>query len=428
MGHLADLEYWSTRTNASDTPKLLIAQLKGGKRIYAIERVQLKVYALCRLDNRVTVERLEALRPPRRCAEIPRLQPAVSQDDPWWKMAAVVQRGQITSFQDDGTRDGLAKELRLVVKRESEGYATTDAVDKACETQHALNTAPTRDIITTVSDPAVEPAGQLSTEAMLAMIRTHYLDALYISKTPLAYFAKGPLSRARAALLTNGSSSSHPSDYIQGLKSNVLSLAMLDKKYRESLPSIVQQMPTSRNSEDNLPMPTQNDERFLKSRKRKKVGRDGLFPGEEKNVSKWWMRTGDVRNNGGPEMSRDEERTHLLGEQRVRETKLQMILVLEVLALEAIPTGKSKNQHEGSTLDHAPESDDLKRKRAKKAQDLNVLLDLSIDRLCIWHSMAVEEKGDSGKVKISAQSVKTAAHDGSTDALRDFCSEVIIPL
>jgi hypothetical protein len=59
---------------------------------------------------------------------------------------------------------------------------------------------------------------------------------------------------------------------------------------------------------------------------------------------------------------------------------------------------------------------------------MNVLLELHLDRMCIWHAVTMEETS-------AADTAKTSSFSGNhlsgkkveSDAVRDFCTEVIIP-
>ena len=109
---------------------------------------------------------------------------------------------------------------------------------------------------------------------------------------------------------------------------------------------------------------------------------------------------------------------------RLRETQLQILLILEVMALESKPPEKINSE----IPKPAGEETNAPKKRTKKPQDLNVLLELHLDRLCIWHAVSMEESTAADSA--TASSFTDGHNSGKkvdSDAVRDFCTEVIIP-
>lgn len=184
----------------------------------------------------------------------------------------------------------------------------------------------------------------------------------------------------------------------------------MDTKYREGLPTILQ----------NMVLVLSEDERPKKRRSRKKkLGKNGLYPGEDEFIKKCW-RSRQVAERGGQqaELSKDEEIKRHVSELRLRETQLQILLILEAIFL------KNTTSQDGNNA--KDENSSGATKRAKKGEDLNVLLELLLDRLCIWHavsaaeSVVAESVGDTADKHLSGKKIES-------DALRDFCNEVIIP-
>lgn len=244
-------------------------------------------------------------------------------------------------------------------------------------------------------------------------------------KASLAYFAKGPLSRARALFNTNDVVSSDGLSLAEYLRKCILSLPTMDKKYKETLPNIVKELPIGVFSDDeNI---TATFRKKTRKKKSSKIGKDGLYPEEEVSVIRWWL---DRRNSvdGDDSSENREERVRIrMAEQRARETQLQIILLLETLALEA------------SNLEKASENDlmvvegrhsSCKKQKGKKLYDLNVLLDLQIDRLCIWQSMSIGEASPSThEGNTDSQATLRVSYEGRRcDVLRDFCVDVVLPL
>ncbi|GIC92038.1 uncharacterized protein Aud_008494 [Aspergillus udagawae] len=251
-----------------------------------------------------------------------------------------------------------------------------------------------------------------SPQELLDAMREHYLQALYISKTSVAYFAKGPLARCRAAFQASGSDSTNtPRHLADFYRESILAAKKMDLKYRETLPSTIRDVLLSTSDDD--------ARKKRKSRKRK-LGKNGLYPEEEGFIRKWW-RDRALADNGVPaESSRDAELKKHIADLRLRETQLQILLILETLALELSGPGETSKTHDYSEKP----SEDTRTKSKRKPQDLDVLLELHLDRLCIWHAVSTDDT-------VLAESAKS--FDSQTgkkiesDAVRDFCTEVIVP-
>ncbi|KAK4168619.1 DNA replication regulator SLD3-domain-containing protein, partial [Cladorrhinum sp. PSN259] len=268
-------------------------------------------------------------------------------------------------------------------------------------------------------DPLVQPTA----ETILNNIRTQYLEALYHSKGSLAYFAKGPLSRARAAFNLDLDSNLNMSDLIDFLKGLVVTTALIDKKYRETIPAIIDKMKIFfEDSED-----TQAKRRKRKPKK-PKIGKDGLYPAEVEHVRRWWIsHLPAARGDDESTISSTEMKYHISCLRR-RETELQMILILEISALEPLLEAKKVADNlllPGET--QAPNREASQELSAKKRGKHNfpTLIEVHADRLCIWQSITLDE------VKALAESQMPTEHEKServnSDPLRDFCVDIIIP-
>ena len=242
---------------------------------------------------------------------------------------------------------------------------------------------------------------------------------------------KGPLSRARAVFQREDTSSAGIDDLIQSLKSILLSLKVIDKKYREILPNILKEIPAGIVSEEeSSQIQTLLGDKIRKSKKRKKVGKEGLHPGEEEYVARWWISRDKSVDVGGPFETREEEIRTALVEQRARETKLQLILILEILALEASTTNVVTHHPSQSDLPQDDERISATKVKANQPHELGTLLNLLIDRLCIWQSMSVEAGlsiTESDRTS-SHRSMEHAPYHSNSERLKEFCVEVVIPL
>lgn len=196
----------------------------------------------------------------------------------------------------------------------------------------------------------------------------------------------------------------------------------MDLKYRESLPASVREAVLAV-SDDEAALTQKR--KTKKKKKKKKLGKNGLYPEEDEFVRKWWKDRNMVDASASTqEGSREAETKRHISDLRLRETQLQILLILEVMALESNPIEKKDLDN----VKPASEETSTPKKRTKKPQDLNVLLELHLDRLCIWHAVSMEETSGADSAKASSF---TDGHNSGkkveSDAVRDFCTEVIIP-
>lgn len=260
-------------------------------------------------------------------------------------------------------------------------------------------------------------------EGLLAGLKTQYLEALYVSKvcfsnslslsdilvmltvkTSLAYFAKGPLTRCRRAFESDGSS---PRELARHYRDMILPVKKMDQKYKETLPNKVHDVALVL-SED------ESRSKKRKSKKKNKLGKNGLYPEEDEFIRKWWKARRQSVDSGSRKA--DDAKRHI-SDLRLRETQLQILLVLETIHLESIAGS------EGGAANHADDGSASQSKK-KKQPELTVLLELLVDRLCIWHAVTDDPViPDTGEDGAGGQDPKNAERD----MLRDYCTEVIIP-
>ncbi|KAL8414118.1 hypothetical protein RB594_005370 [Gaeumannomyces avenae] len=252
-------------------------------------------------------------------------------------------------------------------------------------------------------------------------IRTQYLETLYHSMGSLAYFAKGPLSRARAAFNLNCDGNLDMSDLVGFLKSLVLTTILIDKKYLTTVPGVVEQM--------KLLVESSDEGRATRPKKRlpkkTRIGKDGLYPNEGDDVRRWWTRTRPELRDEETSVNPQQVRYHISCLRR-RETLLQLILILEILSLEGSqqiedPVDIRLPGLETPSSQGPAKSTDANKKKRNK-HNLPVLLDVHADRLCIWESTTLDE------VKALAESQsRTGEVRKSEKPLVDFCVDVILP-
>ena len=242
----------------------------------------------------------------------------------------------------------------------------------------------------------------------------------------MAYFAKGPLSRARAAFHLDWDSNLDMNDLVEFLKSLVMTTIVIDKKYRETLPEIVARMKSLHlDSENGTPKPKK------KKPKKPRLGKDGLYPGEIEHIRRWWASHQPVSTLDDEKRFTAVEHKYHISCLRRRETQLQMILVLEILALEPLALSKGTECQlpgmESQAASREPSQEPAVKKRNK--HNLPVLLDVHADRLCIWQSTTLDEVKAVAESQMPVEGAEGEKPDrANADPLRDFCVDIIVPL
>ncbi|EGP91941.1 unnamed protein product [Zymoseptoria tritici ST99CH_1A5] len=387
-----------------DETNLLVVEDEGEARLYAIERVQRRRYALCRLGAWVKTGDVEQrsnmdVRPD----QAPRKRHALKLENsgqPWWMSVAVEEKTE--DIHSDSVRGCLPA---LSMQRPRSAVAAGQSLvmpDDPALLPHSLDTA--EPDILKIPIPA---------EALEELTK-HYLDALYLSRTPLAYFTKGPLARARAAF------ASSPAELVTFLRGSILSSSVMDKKYREVIAEHVKEMP-SFDAEASATKPKSKRKRKWKAKRDK----SGFFVDEKDHVEQWWQKDDDSGGSPNAADSTDAVLKRRSPRLRNRETFMQIILILEILALEAgIPSTELSTANESQDADsQAQESQAAgeKKPRKKKEVDLPAVLESLIDRLCIWYSLET-----TTPIKPGANG-SGDSKDETSDDLKSFCTEVILP-
>ncbi|KAK3362742.1 DNA replication regulator SLD3-domain-containing protein [Lasiosphaeria hispida] len=281
-----------------------------------------------------------------------------------------------------------------------------------------------------VVDPplhADESLSQPTADDIFQSVRAQYLEALYHSMGSLAYFAKGPLSKARAAFHLDCDFNLDMNDLIDFLKSLVMTTVLIDKKYRETVPDILGKMTTLLEDSDNG---------ASKSKKRKpkksKLGKDGLYPFEDEHIKKWWITNKPAAVGDGEKTITSTETKYHVSCLRRRETQLQMILILEILALEPLrrPIEASEESQLPGTDSQPVAREESQEAAAKKRNknNLPVLLDVHADRLCIWQTTMTDEIKSLAESQVLPDGQHAEKPErANSDPLRDFCVDIIVP-
>ena len=140
--------------------------------------------------------------------------------------------------------------------------------------------------------------------------------------------------------------------------------------------------------------------------------------GEEFYVQRWLsMNFKDkILQSSDPALKRQTE------DLKIRETELQIILLLEILALtkDKIPPTEPEGDSKKKKL--KKKSSSKKKAKGTEPPDPSILLDLLLDRLCIWRSIGSLEPPAEGERPKSSHT-----KEGEEDRLKNFCMEVVMP-
>lgn len=397
---------------------MIAAEQKEEGRLYVVERAAKRVYALCRLGQWITKEtvtRLAQVQPKEVTSAAKRRITAPASTLPWWSRAAV-------DVPKERSQDHRRPASLLQFKAPQQ---VAKAIPNLQPTEAAQQT---KDIHTQrMTEPQKPSTGIADAEAQdpVEELARQYLDALYLSRTSLAYFAKGPLSRARSAITGGLDVSTASSNLIDLLRNSILPVNVMDKKFKDNLQALIKDLPLVTPSQDDKPAKSRRKKKFKPKR-----DKAGLFSNEHEYLEKWWRGEEIPGSMASPENTDTALRRRIPG-LRSRETYLQVIIILETLYLETtLKTTTSAVEQSSVTLDsQAVESQDAEsqvnlgttKRKGKKALDLRSLLETLLDRLCIWHDL------DTDAPTRSLLSEKETKHNEPSNELRDFCIEIIVP-
>ncbi|EGZ77576.1 hypothetical protein NEUTE2DRAFT_79264 [Neurospora tetrasperma FGSC 2509] len=421
---------------------ILLARSEANRMLYAIERESDGLYTLCKLGSWVDVDvlaqaatvvssqRMKSCKPSQLevVAPGPLITPQMYKETKRRKLAIEEIQSSLTRKRSNTT----------TTEQESLSHLPTPTSgspeSKSCESQCIAEPAevPTvsnkPDLPATLPHPAEDVLSQPTAEGIFQNIRMQYFEALYHSKGSLAYFAKGPLSRARAAFHLDCDSNLEMSQLIDFLRSFVMTTALIDKKYRETLPEIIGKMKTI--VEDSEQGHARSKPR-KKRVKRQKLGKDGLYPSEEEHIERWWVTHKPSTTQEDEKMVAATEAKHHISALRRRETQLQMIIILEILALEPLNrpvVATEDNELPGlETQETIGGTKSEGNKKKNKTANLPLLLDMHADRLCIWQSTTLDEVKALTESQPSAEEQEASAESNNSDPLRDFCVDIIVP-
>ncbi|KAF2120561.1 DNA replication regulator SLD3-domain-containing protein [Lophiotrema nucula] len=405
----------------TSSAKVLIARHETTKSLYAIERVQSRIFSLCKLAIWLKEKDVGDLWDPaymHMYPVLPRVEQIEGNGEQWWQLAAVT-----TAPEERPT-----KRTRISMLRPKEEPVEAKPPPVSTEQNTPFETKYSTTYMTDIS-PVLETGGP-SPQQQLESLVQQYLDATYLSKTSLAYFAKGPVARIRNAFTSPDEGAPPTYDLVAFLRLMLLSHKAGDKKYNHKLPEMIKAIPPGAFSDDEE---ADKSAKPKKSKKKIKLSREGVYPHEEEIVKKWWMSELPGAETYGEETI-DQRIKRRVGELRVRETLAQMILMLEIVALEALSTYKeppeevpaeAKTQNQDEMQETQAQVKTKKRKR--KLDDVKLQLDLLLDKLCIWQSVDKDEIFDFDMSPQRAGDADAQGRSGSKDRLQSFCVEVIVP-
>ncbi|KAH0844874.1 hypothetical protein AYO21_05795 [Fonsecaea monophora] len=264
-------------------------------------------------------------------------------------------------------------------------------------------------------------------------LRTQYFEHLYTSKTSLAFYVKGPLSRARAHVRSGGDPAKGIFELSEFYEQIILPTKKIDLKYKESLANIIKALPSivaEQESEDAVGQAASQQKRSRK--KKAKLGKDCLWPDEEDFIAKWW-RSRDLKPTSLTATSQTEEMRKEFADLRMRESEMQMLLILEVMLLEIAGSRLSETAKPVQVTDPDVKLESIEgdnnailaavpqRQHKRKRRNWSSEIDTIVDRLCIWHTISLDDLVATDDRKNSTTSSK------ANDSLRDFCKDVLLP-
>ena len=214
-------------------------------------------------------------------------------------------------------------------------------------------------------------------------------------------------------------------DLIDFLKSLFMTTVQIDRKFRETIPDAISNLKTLVESSD------EGTRTKRRKPKKMKLNKAGLYPNEESLIKKWWVATRPENTDEEVGISPAQIKSHvdLL---RTRETQLQMILILEILALEPSRAREDNGETRLPGLDEhiqgSSQAGNAQPTKKRNKHNLPLLIEMHADRLCIWQSTASDEfrlLEDSQVPTLVGQG--PAMPKASADPLRDFCTDIIMP-
>lgn len=423
-------------------PSVLLARSDATRNIYALERHQNGLYVVCKLGAWVSIEKLSHLA---EACYVSRCRPVPATETTETDAPSITPQ-----LHKESKRKRMAiEELQSMIQKRARTMSVAPAESQTAQNRLSVqpqNAVPEPPLainfeqapLDATSDPPIPPDSQsgpldqgadlqLSAEDIFQSVRSHYFEFLYNSRGSLAFFAKGPLSRARSAFYYDCEANLDMNDLLDFLKSLVVTVSQIDKKYKETVPKLIDEMKV---------LVETSEEEDLKTKRRRpkkmKLGKDGLWTGEVAQVKKWWrVNKPEVRDEDDSPTNPQELKYHISC-LRTRETQLQMIILLEILALEAV---RPAQDTEDSQLPGMPaesrsgEKSGESLQKKKNKHDSSLLVNLHADRMSIWQSTTLDDmKMIAAETEAKSGQGPRKSERANSDPLKDFCIDIIVPL
>lgn len=425
------------------TPSVLIARSDTTRNVYAVERHQNGLYVMCKLGSWVSIEKLSNLA---EACYAPRCYSAQANE-----ATQTVAASTTPQLHKESKRKRAAiEELQSLVRKRARTASVAANESQTAESQPlvqpqsvepelartadvespALEAAPALPVLSGPQPDFSDPSADLqaSAEDVFQSLRFQYIEALYHSKGSLAYFAKGPLSRARTTFHFECDANLDTNDLLNFLKSLVVAIPLIDKKYKETVPKLVDEMKMF------VDVSEMDESSKAKRRKPKKMklGKDGLWTSEVEHVRKWWTANKPRTSEGEGSPTNPQEIKYHISCLRTRETQLQMIILLEILALEVVRPAEDAQDSQLPGMPAEPPSKERSVEpvsKKKDKHDFSLLLNLHADRMSIWQSTTLDEMemvAAEAQAKSGQQLQKSSR--ANSDPLKDFCIDIVVPL
>lgn len=175
--------------DASSPPRVLIAQSTVDDKLWAVERVQIGIYALCGLNTWVTLKMLERLQgtagDEHRIMKQHYLMQTQRAEEEWWSSAAVKPQREVETGVGNLTNATRTGEFALCLQRPIQNSPPESQIMK--QTPSTVATG-----INTALEAMADEVSQ-GPQEVFNMIRSQYQEALYASKvstlhcTPVSY-------------------------------------------------------------------------------------------------------------------------------------------------------------------------------------------------------------------------------------------------
>lgn len=304
-------------------------------------------------------------------------------------------------------RESLFNACKVSPVWEEETVATLNKLD--LDPPKGAEVTATNDEPNTIPIDSILKASELSDPS--EVLEKSYLETLYLSKTPLVYFAKSTLSRIRSQCKT-GDKLTYLTRAIDVLNRRVITVQQLDSKHEQ--------------------------EKMIRFVREEEEGEEGITT-EHCKLSEKELKLLEIWKDRLDQFSSNASLKNELSNLKIREIQLQVVILLEILTLKVragtfTDSGKdtaTKNAEEQNKPVSKPQLVRKKKKHTKNDPEKipsttnkssEELVDIFFDRLCIWQALY-----ENPIVPSTSQSATKKDQGNTRDLLQTFCAEVILP-